>query len=165
MNLCTLGMLFVVTLFLQREEGHGPLAAGLLLLPLFAPLTVLAPLTGRVVARVGPWMPMAAGLVVAAAGLALLTAALAPALLLWGVGLGLLTPAVVSAAMDAVERERAGVAAAVNNTARQAGGAVGIAAFGTLSLRAGGLVAAALYLLAALGALATRSRYARRRRR
>ena len=79
-----------------------------------------------------------AGLLVAAAGFALLAgasrgtgaAALLAPLLLWGCGLGVLTPAVVSAAMGAVERERAGLASAVNNTARQAGGAVGIAAFG-----------------------------------
>jgi MFS transporter, DHA2 family, methylenomycin A resistance protein len=172
MNLCTLGMLFVVTLFLQDVQGRAPLAAGLVLLPLFAPLAVLAPLTGRLTARVGPRLPMAAGLVVAAAGLALLVgvsadtgaAALVPALLLWGGGLGVLTPAVVAAAMGAVARERAGLAAAVNNTARQAGGAIGIAAFGALAgapaaqdrfvmgLHAGALTAAALYLLAALAA-------------
>jgi DHA2 family methylenomycin A resistance protein-like MFS transporter len=133
MNLCTLGMLFVVTLFLQDVQGRGPLAAGLVLLPLFAPLVVLAPPAGRVIARIGPRWPIVAGLVVAAAGLALLAgassgtsaAALLAPLLLWGCGLGVLTPAVVSAAMGAVERERAGLASAVNNTARQAGGAIG----------------------------------------
>jgi MFS transporter, DHA2 family, methylenomycin A resistance protein len=170
MNLCTLGMLFVVTLFLQDVQGRAPLTAGLVLLPLFAPLAVIAPLTGRLIARVGTRVPMAAGLVLAAAGLALLAgvtadtraAALVPALLLWGVGLGVLTPAVVAAAMGAVSGERAGLAAAVNNTARQAGGAIGIAAFGALAgapaarerflsgLHAGALVAAGLYLLVAL---------------
>jgi MFS transporter, DHA2 family, methylenomycin A resistance protein len=170
MNLCTLGMLFVVTLFLQDVQGRAPLTAGLVLLPLFAPLAVIAPLTGRLIARVGTRVPMAAGLVLAAAGLALLAGvtadtravALVPALLLWGVGLGVLTPAVVAAAMGAVSGERAGLAAAVNNTARQAGGAIGIAAFGALAgapaarerflsgLHAGALVAAGLYLLVAL---------------
>jgi hypothetical protein len=43
------------------------------------------------------------------------------------------TPAVVAAAVRTVPAARAGLAAAVNNTARQAGGAIGIAAFGALA--------------------------------
>ena len=38
------------------------------MLPLFLPLTVLAPLAGRLTARVGPKLPMAAGLLTAAVG-------------------------------------------------------------------------------------------------
>jgi MFS transporter, DHA2 family, methylenomycin A resistance protein len=68
---------------------------------------------------------------VAAAGLGLLVGLgadsgylqILPALLMWGVGLGILTRSVVAAAMAAVEPQRAGLASAVNNTARQAGGA------------------------------------------
>jgi len=39
----------------------------------------------------------------------------------------------VAAAIGAVPGERAGLASAVNNTARQAAGAIGIAAFGALA--------------------------------
>ena len=117
------------------------LAAGVAMLPLFLPLTVLAPLAGRLTARVGPKLPMAAGLLTAAVGVGLLVRAqagsgyrtLLPALLLWGIGLGVLTPAVVAAAVRAVPARRAGLASAVNNTARQAGGAIGIAAFGAIA--------------------------------
>ena len=45
------------------------------------------------------------------------------ALLLRGTGLGVLTPAVVAAGVSAVPSDRAALASAVNNTARQAGGA------------------------------------------
>lgn len=84
---------------------------------------------------------MAAGLLVAAAGLALLDLAsrnaayvtLLPAFLLWGIGLGVLTPAVVAAAIEPVPAERAGLASAINNTARQAGGAIGIAIAGAIA--------------------------------
>jgi DHA2 family methylenomycin A resistance protein-like MFS transporter len=84
---------------------------------------------------------MLVGVLLAAAGIALLVplgvtssySALLPALLAWGVGLAFLTPAVVAAAVGAVPGERAGLASAVNNTARQASGAVGIAAFGALA--------------------------------
>jgi MFS transporter, DHA2 family, methylenomycin A resistance protein len=141
MNLCTLGALFVLTLYLQSVQGRSPIEAGAALVPLFAPLAVLAPLGGRLVGRVGPRLPMVGGLVVAAAGLALLAVAgqdatyalLLLAFLLWGSGLGVLTPAVVAAAVAAVPRERAGLASAINNTARQAGGAIGIAISGAVA--------------------------------
>jgi DHA2 family methylenomycin A resistance protein-like MFS transporter len=49
-----------------------------------------------------------------------------------GIGLGVATPALVSAATAAVPAPRAGMAAAVNNTARQAGGAIGVALIGAI---------------------------------
>ena len=70
-----------------------------------------------------------------------------PGLLLWGIGLGVLTPAVVAAAVRAAPADRAGLASAANNTARQAGGAVGIAAYGAL---AGDSGAGGLHLVAGI---------------
>lgn len=173
MNLATLGLLFVLTLYLQDLRHYSALAAGLALLPLFLPLSVIAPLGGRLTARAGPKWPMALGPLLAAVGVALLALlgaqssylGLLPALLLWAIGLGVLTPAVVAAAIGAVPAERAGLASAVNNTARQAGGAIGIAAFGALAgaptghgflpgFHTAALIAAALFLA---GVLATMS--------
>lgn len=141
MNLCTLGTLFVLPLFLQSVQHRSAFQAGLTLLPLFTPLAVCALLGGRITSRVGARVPAAAGLLVAAAGLALLTRTtahsglplLVPAFLLWGLGVGLLTPAVVAAAIAAVPTERSGLASAVNNTARQTGGAIGIAVAGAIA--------------------------------
>jgi MFS transporter, DHA2 family, methylenomycin A resistance protein len=173
MNLCTLGLLFVLTLYLQDVRHDGALTAGVVLLPLFAPLSVLAPVGGRIVARTGPRLPMIGGLTTAAAGVALLPlsdattgyATLLPAVLLWGVGLAFLTPAAVSAAVSAVPGRRAGLASAVNNTTRQAAGAIGIAAFGAIASQPGSpgfmhgfhsvaLAAAALFVIAAAATLA-----------
>src|SRR4051812_41422032 len=173
MNLATLGLLFVITLYLQGLRHRSPLTGGIELFPLFVPLSLLAPLGGRITARVGPRWPMSAGLAIGAVGVALLArldasssyGELLPSLLLWGVGLALLTPAVVGAAIRAVPPERAGLASAVNNTARQAGGAIGIAAFRALAgsptadrflpgLRAEALIAAGLWLAAAAASLA-----------
>jgi DHA2 family methylenomycin A resistance protein-like MFS transporter len=173
MNLGSLGCIYVLTLFLQVLQRRSPLGAGLAVVPLFAPVAALAPLSGRLTGRFGPRWPMVAGLLVAAAGLALLAratpatpyAALVPAFVLWGGGLGLLTSAVVAAAVGAVEPERAGLASAVNNTARQAGGALGIAAFGALAgeaarpgfvagFHAAALIAAGLYVAATVPTLA-----------
>ncbi|VXB44853.1 MFS transporter [Aeromicrobium sp. 9AM] len=141
MNLGTLGMLFLLTAYLQTVQDRNALQAGIAVLPLFLPLVVLGPLSGRLTARLGPRVPMLTGLVIAAAGFALICgwsasttyARLFPALLVWGIGLGVLTPAVVSAAVGAVEPGRSGLASGVNNTARQAGGAVGIALYGAVA--------------------------------
>jgi MFS transporter, DHA2 family, methylenomycin A resistance protein len=141
MNMGTLGTLFVLMLFLQSVQHRTALLAGVAVLPLFAPLAVLATLGGRLTSRIGARLPALLGLLVAAAGLALLARAgadagwsvLLPAFLLWGVGCGLLTPAVVAAAVATVPRERAGLASAVNNTARQTGGAIGIAVAGAIA--------------------------------
>lgn len=141
MNLGTLGMLFLLTAYLQTVQDRSALEAGVALLPLFLPLVVLAPLSGRLTGRLGPRPPVVAGLLTAAAGFALTSGwsgttayvLLLPALLLWGVGLGVLTPAVVAAAVAAVGDGRSGLASGVNNTARQAGGAVGIAVYGAVA--------------------------------
>ena len=94
---------------------------------------------------------------------------LLPALLLWGVGLAFLTPAVVSAAVSAVPAGRAGLGSAVNNTTRQAAGAIGIAAFGAIASTPGSpafvhgfhavaIIAAVLLLAAALATVALPAR-------
>ena len=176
MNLCTLGLLFLVTQYLQTVQDRSAFEAGLALLPLFLPLMLLTPLAGRLTGRLGPRRPMVAGLVLTSAGFAVLAWlgtdssywTLLPALLLWGCGLGVLTPAVVAAAVAAV-KERSGLASAVNNTARQAGGAVGIATFGAVAgtasnarlfvsgIHVAATVSVALFLVAALSTVLMRS--------
>lgn len=141
MNLVGIGMNFVVGLYLQEVLHMSPLRTGLGMLPMFAPLALLAPVTGRITARLGPRRPMIAGLLTGAAGMLSLQlmpdrtsyVATLPLLLGLGVGMGLLTAAVVTAAMSAVPGHRSGLAGGVNNTARQACGAVGVAAFGAVA--------------------------------
>ena len=48
-------------------------------------------------------------------------------------GMGLAVPAMTTAVLASADARRAGTASAVLNTARQAGGAVGVAAFGALA--------------------------------
>jgi len=171
MNLATLGLLFLLTLFLQDLQHRSALGAGIAVLPLFLPLAILAPFAGRVTARTGPKPPMLAGLLLGAAGVGQLAAwtpttpylQLLPGMLCWGIGLGILTPAVVAAAITAAPPERSGLVSGVNNTARQAGGAIGIAAYGAIAGQPGktshfltglhvtGLVSTGLFVLAAAG--------------
>ncbi len=173
MNFGSLGLLFLLTLFLQTVQRRSAPEAGVAVLPLFLPLVVLAPLAGRATARWGPRPTMLAGLGGAAIGVALLAfwdagtpyVGLLPAMLAWGVGLGVLTPAVVAAALAAVPPRQAGLASGVNNTARQAGGVAGIALYSSVAgspadpapflagLHLAGLITAGLFVVAAIVAV------------
>lgn len=175
MNFVGIGTIFVVTLYLQRLQGRSALFAGMQLVPLFIPLALLAPFTGRLVSRYGPRPPIISGLAVGALGtlgFLPLTAdssylRMLPALLGIGIGIGLLAAAVVAAAVRAVPPDQAGLASAVNNTARQAAGALGIAVFGTITgpatdsngfvhgLRTLGIISSALWVTALLLTFAT----------
>jgi MFS transporter, DHA2 family, methylenomycin A resistance protein len=151
MNFVINGLLFVTTLFLQGVQHRDALAAGVALLPMFLPLALLSPLAGRLAARFGPRPLLIAGALVAAlgaAGFALFEPAsgylaLLPALLGLGIGAGLFTAPVVTAAMAAVPAERSGLASGINNTARQTGTALGVAVFGAV---AGGPAAAGTFV-------------------
>ncbi|QYN20976.1 MFS transporter [Amycolatopsis sp. DSM 110486] len=175
MNFVGLGAVLVFTLYLQSVLHLKPLDAGLALLPLFLPLVLLGPFSGRLTAKLGPRPPIIAGLLLGAAGLSALlrvdTATtyptLLPALLGLGAGMGLLTAAVVTAAVTDAPPERAGIAGGVNNAARQAAGALGVAVFGAVAgdpanhpafvhgLHTLGVIAAALWLAAAALAAVT----------
>lgn len=156
MNFVGIGTILVLTLYLQGVRHDGPLRAGLEVLPLFVPLAALAPVVGRLTGRFGPRPSMVAGLVLGALGMLNLLLvnensgypALLPTLLGLGVGMGLLTTAVVTAAVAGVPPGRAGVAGGINNTARQTGGALGVAVLGAGGVHAAGLIAAALWLVA-----------------
>lgn len=141
MNLVGIGLVFVTTLYLQDVQHRPPLAAGLALMPVFVPTVVLAAVAGRVVARFGARPPAVAALLMGAVGMGLLVLLdvrtpypqLLPALMLTGASMGLLATPLVSTAVAAVPRQRAGLAGGVNNAARQTGGALGIALFGTFA--------------------------------
>lgn len=130
------GATFLLMLQLQRTLGWSPLAAGASLVPLTLFLLVLSPLAGRAAGRIGSRAPMTAGALVVAAGLALLARAepgasyvtgVLPGVATLGVGLGLTVAPLTSAALAAVEPERAGVASGVNNAVARAAGLLAVA--------------------------------------
>ncbi|SAL26429.1 MFS transporter [Caballeronia telluris] len=140
-NLTYYGMVFVLSLYLQRVLGHTPLQTGLAFLPLTGGFLLSNLASGPVVARFGSRGPMIAGALIDAAGFAALmfvgastsTAALLLPFLLIPTGMGLAVPAMTTAVLGTVGQERAGTASAVLNTARQSAGAIGVAAFGALA--------------------------------
>ena len=86
----------------------------------------------------GPRLPMSIGLALGVVGSAFLLgvndrsgyAAVVPVQLGLGLGMGFLTAAVVHAAIAALPPDRAGLASGVNNTSRQAVGALGVGVYG-----------------------------------
>ena len=159
-NMAYYGTVFVLSLYLQRVHGDSALQAGLAFLPLTGGFLVSNVASGWVVARYGPRLPMTIGAAAGALGYAGLQAVqadtpfvalLAPFLLI-PAGMGLAVPAMTTAVLASVDPQRAGTASAVLNTARQAGGAVGVAAFGALASGAG--PAAVVYGVRASSAIA-----------
>jgi DHA2 family methylenomycin A resistance protein-like MFS transporter len=142
-SLAVFVLLIFLSLFLQLVQQRAPLPTAVRLLPLTAALVVVAPFAGRLAAARGPRTPVVAGLLVAAAGLALTglrladdlgTGELALLLTICGVGLGLTTAPVVTASLDAVTGDRSGLGAATVNVAREVGGIVAVAGLGALVL-------------------------------
>jgi len=133
-------LLLYVSIYLQGVLEYSPLKSGLCLLPI--PLAAVPPglAAGWLAARLPPRALMAGGLLLIAAGVALLTrldangtwVQLLPACVLAGSGLGLLNPPLAAAAVDVVPRARAGLGSGINATFRQAGIALAIAAYGAL---------------------------------
>ncbi len=140
-NLTYYGIVFVLSLYLQRGRGYGPLAAGLAYLPLTATFFAINIYSGRLIGRIGPRKPMVIGALIDATGFALLLTLgsnsaywqMLPAFALIPAGMGLGVPAMTTTVLSSVDRSSAGVAAGVLNAARQAAGAIGVAVFGALA--------------------------------
>jgi EmrB/QacA subfamily drug resistance transporter len=128
------------TLYLQQILGLSAIEAGLVYLPGTILMLIVSGATAQLGAKVPARTMIAVGLAFVAAGMALFTLAdettswwaVMPGLLLACLGTGLFNPALSNVALGAVPVEQSGLAAGVNDTARQAGIAVGVAALGAL---------------------------------
>jgi predicted MFS family arabinose efflux permease len=134
-----------LTLYLQSFLGYSPVEAGLRYLPITLASFFVAPLAGMALARVQARYLMSAGLALTGVGLLLMSGldmssdwtALLGGFLISGVGVGLLNPVVADVALSVVPKEQSGMASGINDTFRQVGIAVGIAAWGAIFLGAG----------------------------
>jgi EmrB/QacA subfamily drug resistance transporter len=166
--LCGFGaFLFTTTLYLQDVRGLPALAAGLCLLPVGLLIVVLSPVSGRLVGRRGPRLPLVvAGVALVVAGIAStvlepgtpLPLVLATFLPL-GVFVGLVNPPITNTAVSGMPPSMAGLAASTASVGRQTGTALGVAVAGAAVGAAtgdGAAFAAAAHglgwLLAGLGA-------------
>ena len=142
----TLFALFLyLTLYLQNYLGYSPLQAGLRYLPITLVPFLVAPLAVALMARVQARVLMAISLAGVGAGLLLMSGlsarsgwtALLPGFIVAGVAIGLLNPVIADTAVSVVPKERSGMAAGINDTFRQVGVAVGVAAWGAIFLGRG----------------------------
>jgi EmrB/QacA subfamily drug resistance transporter len=135
------GFLFLNTLYLQDARGLSPVHAGLYTLPMAAMTVFAAPLSGRIVGRRGPRLPLMIAGVCFATGCAVLTgldaqmpiAELLGAYVIFGLGFGFVNAPITNAAVSGMPRAQAGVAAAIATTSRQVGQTLGVAMVGALA--------------------------------
>ncbi|MEU7902355.1 MFS transporter [Actinoplanes sp. NPDC049118] len=140
-----MGFQFVNALFLQRVLGLDSIGTGLAFLPTPIVIGVLSLLVApRVIARFGVRPVLLAGLGALAAGLALLVRAPAdpryaadvlPSLIIMGLGIGVVIPAIIMLAMAGAEPHETGLVSGLTNTAQQAGGALGLAVLAVVAAR------------------------------
>ena len=138
-NFALTGGLFVLPLLLQQQRHLSPLETGLAFLPLAVPFAANPPLTGKLVARVGPRPPILAGLTLLSAGGATLCVTifvggsypfLALGLLMTGFGVSYALPALVAAIVSAAPNGTAGAVGGLLNAVRQVGATLGVAIMG-----------------------------------
>jgi predicted MFS family arabinose efflux permease len=133
-------MFLYLTLYLQNSLGYSPLQAGLRFLPVSLLSFVVAPISGRLSARVPMRGLIGGGLIVVGGGLALMHGLdassgwtdLLPGFIVAGIGIGMVNPPLASTAIGVVEPRRSGMASGINNTFRQVGIATGTAAYGAV---------------------------------
>jgi EmrB/QacA subfamily drug resistance transporter len=137
----TLFALFLyLTLYFQDVLGFSAFQTGLRLMPITVMTFLVAPVAGKLSARVPFRWLIGSGLLVVGVGQLLMhgvtgTSSWTELLLgffVAGVGSGMINPPLGALAVGVVEQERSGMGAGTNNTFRQVGLATGIAAYGVL---------------------------------
>jgi EmrB/QacA subfamily drug resistance transporter len=135
-----LAMFFFTALYMQNMLGYSAIEAGIRFLPSTLMIVIIAPFAGRAADRIGPRPLIVAGLVLTTIALFLQTridvgtgyGLLLPAFVLMGIGMALVMSPMSTAAMNAVQAHKAGVASGILSMSRMVGGTFGVAALGAL---------------------------------
>ena len=133
-------MFFVITQYFQFAKSYTPLAAGVAVLPSPATMLLVAPRGPAIAARISVRRTIAIGQLLIAAGAAGLFFVrpgtpyvfIGMLLAVIACGSGLVMPSATSSIMMSLPMNKAGVGSAVNDTTREVGGAIGIAAIGSI---------------------------------
>lgn len=134
---------FLAALYLQQVLHYTPMQVGLAFLPPDLIMAIFSlGLSATLVLRFGLRLPLAAGLLLAATGLALFALApvqgqfwrhVFPGMVLLGLGAGMAFNPVLLAAMNEVDASDSGLASGLVNTAFMMGGAVGLAILASMA--------------------------------
>jgi EmrB/QacA subfamily drug resistance transporter len=133
-------MFLYLTLYIQNVLGYSALESGLRFMPTTLLSFLVAPVSGKLAERLGVRWFLGGGLALVGLGLWLMHGvgpgddwtALLAGFMVAGGGIGLVNPALATAAIGVVEPRRAGMASGINSTFRQVGVATGIAIWGAL---------------------------------
>jgi EmrB/QacA subfamily drug resistance transporter len=131
---------FFLTLYMQNVLHYSPLQTGVRFLPATILIIIAGPIAGRLADRIGPRPLMTLGLLVVSAALLIQSrltvhsgyGLLLPGFVLMGLGMGLVMSPMSTAAMNAVDRTKAGVASGTLSMSRMVGGTFGVAVMGAL---------------------------------
>jgi EmrB/QacA subfamily drug resistance transporter len=140
------GTFLFLTYYLQEVKRESPLTTGLLFLPMIGCILLMSNLSSIVLLlRVGPRVLIAGGMLLGAGGMLYLTqvsvtssylSGVLPALLILGVGFGMIFAPAINTATTGVRQADSGVASALVNTMQQVGGSIGTSALSTFALTA-----------------------------
>lgn len=138
--LATFGIFLLLVQYLQLVLGYSALRAATAIGPMVAPLAALSVLAPWLADRIGPRVVMSTGMVILAAGLFATSGFESGAtyfdvlwpLLIMSVGIGLGMAPGTALIMTDTPMAKQGVAAAVNDAARELGAAIGIAVAGSV---------------------------------
>ena len=135
-----LGMFFFMALYIQNILGYSPLEAGVRFLPTTLVIMFVAPIAGRLTDRIGPRPLIVTGLGVVAVSLFMQSKIdgasgyndLLIPFILMGFGIALTMSPMSTAAMNAVDTAKAGLASGLLSMSRMVGGTFGVAALGAI---------------------------------
>jgi MFS family permease len=131
---------FSLALYMQDILRFSPLQTGVRFLPTTLCVMVAGPIAGRLADRIGPRLLMTGGLIAVSASLFWMTGItthssygfLVVAFVLQGLGIGFVMSPMSTAAMNAVDRTKAGVASGILSMTRMVGSTFGVAALGAI---------------------------------
>ena len=140
------GVFLFLTYYLQEVKGYSPVTSGLAFLPMIGCILLSSNVSSIVtLPRFGPRVLITAGMLLGAAAMSYLAqltvtssyaGGILPALLIMGLGFGMIFAPAINTATAGVQRQDSGVASALVNTMQQVGGSIGTAALSTIALTA-----------------------------
>src|SRR5450631_4265661 len=138
------GVFLFLTYYLQEVKGYSPVLSGLAFLPMIGCILLSSNVSSIVtLPRFGPRALIASGMLLGAGAMAYLTqitvtssyvGSVLPALLILGLGFGMIISPAINTATAGVARRDSGVASALVNTMQQVGGSIGTALLSTIAL-------------------------------